>query len=184
MAIMAQVSLMAQRENHFRYDVTHDDIEVVRRLTAGTGFFSPDEVDVAVELVDERLNKGIGSGYHFVFINNHGTTLGYACYGPIACTVGSFDLYWIVVDPQCQRQGIGQSLLSDVERLIRSQGGRHIYIETSNRGQYAPTRRFYERCHYECVAILPDFYHDGDDKVIYRRKLEPIGRALDIATFH
>ena len=24
--------------------------------------------------------------------------IGYVCYGPIACTVGSFDLYWIAVD--------------------------------------------------------------------------------------
>ena len=34
--------------------------------------------------------------------------VGYACYGPIACTVASYDLYWIAVDPQFQRHGIGQ----------------------------------------------------------------------------
>src|SRR3977135_447998 len=78
-----------------RFDVRPSDSNAVRSIVDRTGFFRPDEVDVAVELVDEHLKRGTASGYHFVFAESEGVVVGYACYGPIVCTVSSFDLYWI-----------------------------------------------------------------------------------------
>jgi GNAT superfamily N-acetyltransferase len=150
----------------FRYEATPNDVSAVRSIVESTRFFRPDEVDVAVELVEERLAKGDASGYHFIFAESGGRTIGYACYGPIACTVGSYDLFWIAVDRDAQGQGLGRLLLAEAERLIQDRGGRRIYIETSGRPQYLPTRRFYERCGYAVAAVLPDFYDAGDDKVI------------------
>jgi ribosomal protein S18 acetylase RimI-like enzyme len=152
-----------------RSDVRTSDRESVRRLVATTGFFRPDEVDVAVELVDARLEKGDESGYYFVLAEQHGQVVGYACYGPIACTLGSFDLYWIAVDPEQQGKGLGRRLMEESERRILDAGGRHIYIETSGRPQYTPTRAFYERCGYELAAVLKDYYERGDDKWIWRK---------------
>ncbi len=149
--------------------VRSSDREDVRRIVAATGFFRPDEVEVAVELVDERLAKGEASGYHFIFAEIGGSVTGYACYGPIACTRGSYDLYWIAVEPDRQGRGIGQALLRETERQIQQRAGRHIYIETSGRPQYAPTRAFYRRGGYQAVAVLPDFYDHHDDKVIWRK---------------
>jgi D-alanine-D-alanine ligase len=154
----------------FRSQITSADRDVVRRIVEATDFFRADEVDIAVELVDEALAKGeASSGYYFVFAEIDGRVAGYVCYGPIACTLGSYDLYWIVVDPTRQRQGIGQILLVEAESRIAASGGRHIYIETSGRPQYAPTRAFYERCGYEVVAVMPDFYDHNDDKVVWRK---------------
>ncbi len=150
----------------FRYQARESDPAAVRRIVESTGFFRPDEVDVAVELVEERLAKGDASGYFFVFAEADGRTLGYACYGPIACTVGSYDLYWIAVDHDFQGQGWGRRLLAESERLIRERAGRRIYVETSGRPQYAPTRAFYERCGYQVAAVLEEFYDRGDDKVV------------------
>ncbi|MBW3539894.1 MAG: GNAT family N-acetyltransferase [Planctomycetes bacterium] len=156
----------------FRYEVSGADAAGVRRIVEATDFFTPAEVDVAVELVEERLARGDASGYHFVLADEDGRTVGYACYGPIACTVGSYDLFWIAVDPAVQGRGCGRRLLVEAEWLIARAGGRHIYIETSNRPQYVPTRGFYTACGYELAAVLPDFYNTGDDKVIYRKRLD------------
>jgi GNAT superfamily N-acetyltransferase len=145
----------------------------VRRIVESTGFFYPAECDVAVELVEERLAKGEASGYYFVFAELDGRPAAYACYGPIACTVGSFDLFWIAVDQEHQRVGLGRRVLEESERLIRAAGGRRVYIETSNRAQYQPTRTFYERCGYHCEAVLKEFYGAGDDKVVYVKALPP-----------
>ncbi len=134
---------------------------------ASTGVFSPVEIEVALELLDERLARGPQSGYHFIFAQRGEHTLGYACYGPIPLTAASYDLYWIAVDKALQGQKIGQLLLAKSEELIRSAGGRQIYIETSNRAQYVPTREFYLRSGYRQEALLKDFYAPGDDKVIY-----------------
>ena len=154
-----------------RDQVRQDDAKAVRQLVADTGFFRPDEVDVAVELVERRLTDGLASGYHFVFAVDSDRVIGYACHGPIACTIGSHDLYWIVVDPTRQRGGLGRQLLRESEKQIAATGGRRVYIETSGKPQYEPTRRFYERCGYQIEARLPSFYADDDDKIIYKRRL-------------
>ncbi len=51
----------------FRREVEPRDVELVRSMTASTGFFSAEEVLIAEELVRERLEKGPESGYHFIF---------------------------------------------------------------------------------------------------------------------
>jgi GNAT superfamily N-acetyltransferase len=156
----------------FRYEALPTDREAVRRMVDSTGVFSPVEIDVAVELVDDRLESGDKSDYHFVFAEHDGRVVGYTCYGRIPLTVASFDLYWIAVDKSFHGKKIGRLLLDRTEELIRKMGGRQIYIETSNRHQYAPTRGFYLRCGYEQAALFADFYAPGDDKVIYVRVLE------------
>jgi D-alanine-D-alanine ligase len=155
----------------FRYEATPADRGHVRRIVESTGFFSPAEVGVAVELVDERLAKGPASGYYFVFAEQDGQVIGYSCYGPIAATADSFDLYWIAVDNTRRSQGLGRRLMTESERLIALAGGRGVYVETSNRPQYQPTRSFYERFGYDRAAVLADFYGAGDDKVIYVRRV-------------
>ena len=156
-----------------REDVRPNDVEAVRQIVTSTGFFHDHEVDVAAELVHERLQRGAASGYHFVFVEDAGRTIAYACYGLIACTVGSYDLYWIAVHNDFRRRGLGQILLRVTEERIARAGGRRVYIETSGREQYAPTQQFYERCGYTREAALAEFYAPGDDKLIYTRALVP-----------
>lgn len=151
----------------FRTEPRPADCAAVEALVRDTGFFTPDEIGVAVELVQERLNKGIASGYEFLFAERNGQLLGYTCFGLIACTRASYDLYWIAVAPPYQGSGIGRALLEHSEALIQQAQGRRIYIETSSRAQYAPTRAFYTRCGYRQEALLEDFYAPGDAKVIY-----------------
>jgi len=150
-----------------RRDARAGDPEVVRDITESTGFFYAEEVATAVELVDERLAKGPASGYSFVFAEEAGRTLGYACFGPIACTKASFDLYWIAVHADARGKGLGTVLLEESERLIRAAGGGRVYIETSSRPLYEPTRAFYLARGYREEARLADFYGPGDAKVIY-----------------
>src|SRR5512137_787650 len=128
----------------FRYEPVQDDIRAVRAIVASTGFFNPAEIGIAVELVEERLEFGDASDYFFVFAERDGEVAGYTCYGPIDGTEGSFDLYWIAVDHGRRSQGLGRVLMDETERIVRAAGGRRIYAEISGRGQYEPTRRFYE----------------------------------------
>jgi GNAT superfamily N-acetyltransferase len=152
---------------HLRDTVLPTDPAAVRQMVASTGFFHPPEIDVAVELVQEHLSRGPASGYLFLFAEHDGRVVGYACYGPIACTVGSFDLYWIAVHSDQRGRGLGRHLLAITEERVAQIGGRRVYIETSGRAQYEPTQHFYEACGYAREAVLRDFYAPGDDKIIY-----------------
>ena len=155
----------------FRENVLPGDPEVVRRIVASTAFFYDHEIDVAVELVDERLQKGTESGYLFLFADQGGRTVAYSCYGEIACSDGSYDLYWIAVHDDCRHQGIGKILLEKTEALIAGRKGRAIWVETSGQEKYLPTRKFYLRLGYEEEAVLKGFYSANDDKIIYVKRL-------------
>lgn len=150
-----------------RDEPTPDDVAAVGEIVAATGFFNATEVEIAVELVEERLEMGPVSGYFFVFAEEAGRVLGYTCYGPIDGTEGSYDLFWIAIDPTQQRRGLGRVLMDETERLIRAMGGRRVYAETSGRSQYEPTREFYRRLGFDREAELSDFYAPGDAKVFF-----------------
>jgi acetoin utilization deacetylase AcuC-like enzyme/GNAT superfamily N-acetyltransferase len=156
----------------FRFKVMEADCSRIRQLAAVTGFFSAQEIAVAEELAAERLSKGEASGYHFIFAEHYGRLAGYLCYGPIPCTVGSFDLYWIAVHPDFQRQGVGRRLLAEAEAKIKELGGTRVYVDTSQRVQYASTRAFYEGLGYRLESVLSDFYAPGDGKVVYLKTFD------------
>lgn len=159
----------------FRTTVRAADAAAVRELVTDTGFFSKEEIEVAVELVDECLAKGKASGYEFVFLDDPDSKnelLGYTCYGPIPATKSSYDLYWIAVAPTQQRNGLGHELLVESERQAKKLGAKTMYVDTSGRAQYKPTRSFYEQNDYQVAARLDGFYAPGDAKVIYSRVLD------------
>ncbi len=155
----------------FRYEASLSDKQVVEDIVSSTGFFNSAEVEIAVELVEERLASGDESGYFFVFAEEAGQVLGYTSYGPIAGTAESFDLYWIAIHRDRQGRGLGRALMGETERMIRKNGGRRVYAETSGRPQYEPTRIFYERLGFSRETQLKDFYAPGDDKVFYVKVL-------------
>lgn len=129
--------------------------------------FREDEIAVALELVDAPME----AGYRFFVAEIEGRVAGYACFGATPLTRGTWDLYWIAVDPSRQRGGIGRALLRAAEQTILAEGGRMLLVETAGKGSYASTRTMYEACDYREVARVPNFYEEGDDKVIYARVL-------------
>ena len=149
--------------------VGHGQRAPLERLTAATGLFRPDEVAIAVELLDDALAGD--DDYRFLGAYAGAQLVGYACWGPTPGTTGTFDLYWIVVDPARQRTGVGTALLRAVEEKLTADNGRLIIVETSSRADYAATRTFYERSGYAQAARLPGYYAPGDDLVIYLKDL-------------
>ena len=147
------------------------DVDSIRSIVRSSGFFSTEEVEMAVELVQENLSKGESSGYYFLFVEINERIVGYSCYGPIPCTKESYDLYWIAVLHEFRGRGIGRDLLQRTEEKIGEMGGRRIYVDTSSREQYEPTRSFYRAGGFEQEAVLKDFYSHGDDKVIYVKQV-------------
>jgi D-alanine-D-alanine ligase len=171
-----------------------EDRQVVLSFLAETGFFRPDEIDIARELVDAAIAEG-PKGHYQSFVagvassqlsvpssqlrdgnrqrstDNHqrttgSETVGWVCFGPTPCTLGTFDIYWIGVAPAWQGRGIGRALTAFAEQAIRERGGRLLVVETSSRETYAPTRRFYESLGYCEAARIPDFYAPADHRVI------------------
>ncbi len=155
-----------------RETVLPTDPDSVLHIVVSTGFFTGEEIQIAVELVDECLQKGPEkSGYHFVFMESGDEVMGYTCYGRIPGTLYSYDLYWIAIGKRWQRKGLGNRLMTATEERIRAAGGRQIFIETSSTDLYHPTHVFYEHCNYSLDHVYPDFYAPGDSKNVYVKRV-------------
>ena len=145
------------------------DREPILSLLAATGFFRPNEMDIAKEVLDEALAKGATGHYQSFAAEENGEAVGWVCFGPTPCTLCTFDIYWVGVAPRKQRNRLGSVLMSHAESLIKERGGHVVVIETSGRPTYDATRRFYGKLGYQEAARLADFYAPGDDKVIYTK---------------
>ncbi len=142
-------------------------VDLVNRV----GNFSSDEIEVALELVDAWLAEGEASEYICWVLEDDEGVRGYVCIGPTPLTVGTFDLYWIAVDPSAQGRGYGQILTRVAEDEARARGGRLLLIETASHETYSATIRFYERAGYDLVSRIPDFYKEGDDRLTFAKRL-------------
>ena len=153
----------------YRDSVKESDIEAVREIIKSSNFFNQEEIDMAVELVQDRVEKGEKSTYQFLFVEQDNKTVAYSCYGRIAGTYASYDLYWMGVENQLRGKGIGTEMLKRTEEAIKNAGGYKIYIETASQEKYAPTRHFYLASNYILEGCLKDFYGPSDDKHIYTK---------------
>ena len=153
----------------------------VAELLVSTAVFSRDEIDVALQLFDATVhgdeNRGADDAsvpdYEFTGAFHGERLLGYACIGPTPATEGTFDLYWLAVDPAAQGRGIGTTLVRAVERELRDRGARMLLVETSSRPDYSKTRTFYARCGYREAARIKDFYAPADDRIMLTTRLTP-----------
>ncbi len=149
------------------------DREAIHSLIEGTAAFKPEEVDVAMELVDAGLTTQTGEDDYcpFVLEEEDGTVVAYACFGKSPMTKATFDLYWLATRADRMGKGYGRKIVAFVEEEVKRQGGKLLVIETSSHESYGGTREFYLKIGCTLAAQIPDFYDQGDDKLIY---LKPI----------
>lgn len=155
----------------FRTDPIRSDIKRVMEIIESTKFFYDHEVEIAADLVAERLAHGESTGYYFVFAEVDGVTVAYSCFGPITMSTTSFDLYWIATHNDYRGKGIGRKLLDETSRIAKEMGCKILIAETSGLEHYAPTRAFYINNEFILEASLKDFYTDGDDKLFYTKRI-------------
>jgi ribosomal protein S18 acetylase RimI-like enzyme len=150
-----------------------EDRAPIAGLLRRTGLFGENEVAVALEVLDVYLFQEGQEDYRFFSAFSGGEVAGYVCFGLNSMTQGTFELYWIAVDPSSLRRGLGSDLLERAERESLLQGCRKMAVETSSRRDYAPALSFYRRHGYRVEARVPDFYAPGDDKLILVKDFPP-----------
>jgi GNAT superfamily N-acetyltransferase len=143
----------------------------IEEITRAVGLFRPDEIPVALEVFDEAVHPGPrGEPYSALGADVDGRLVGWICWGPTPCTLGTYDLYWMAVDPALQGAGIGTALVLEMEHRLAGLA-RLIVVETAGRPDYAATRSFYQARGYRPTATIPDFYAPGDDQVVFVKQV-------------
>lgn len=142
------------------------DRDKIREILIDTNNFNEEEINIALELIKICINDETQKDYE-IFVDDENGIRGYVCIGPRPLTIGTYDLYWIAVNPKVQSKGIGSALIKFVEDHLKKKEGRLILIETSAKPSYEKERKFYEKNFYEMLVNIKDFYNIGDSLVIY-----------------
>lgn len=138
----------------------------IERLLRRTGLFREGELLVAMEVLDVYLYRDGQEDYQVFSAFLDQRIGGYVCFGFNTMTEGTFELYWIAVDPPFQGRGLGNALMETAEGEAARQGARLLVVETSSRPDYAPALSLYRRRGYRLTARVPEYYGPGDDKLI------------------
>ena len=77
----------------------------------------------------------------------------------------------IGVSADAHRTGTGRALVARLEADLRAAGQRLLVVDTSSTDGYAAARAFYRSLDYEEEGRVRDFWTDGDDKVVFRKRL-------------
>ncbi len=137
-----------------------------------TRAFTSAEIDVAMELIDIVLKDRAQKDYQIeCMANDQDLAIGYICYGPTPMTQGTFDLYWIAVDPDYQEQGVGSRLLSSLEEVVKSREGRMILADASSVPHFEKTQKFYLKNGFQAVSKIPDYYYPGNDRITFCKRI-------------
>ena len=84
-----------------------------------------------------------------------------------------FELKWLAVKKENWYEGIGYHLIRYAENLLEDKA-RLIILYTSNTPIWAGTKDFFRKLGYQETAIIPDFWDDGDDRVVFWKRIKPI----------
>jgi ribosomal protein S18 acetylase RimI-like enzyme len=144
------------------------DADGIVGLVVAAEMFSPDETDVVRALLDRS-----GEGDACLVDEQDAELVGVAYYRPKEPADRVWDLTMIAVAPELQGAGRGSALLGRVEDDLRDRGQRLLVVDTSGTAQYDRTRDFYVRCGYTAAARVPDYWSDGDDLVVFVKRLRP-----------
>ena len=152
--------------------LTRKDKAGLLSLLIKTKAFTSKEIDVAMELIDIVLRDKNQKDYKIhCAVNDQDKLLGYICDGPSPMTEGTFDLYWIAVDPEFQDRGVGSHLMDFLEGEVMRMHGRIILADTSSIAQYEKTQKFYLKKGFQEVARIPDYYYPGNDRITFCKRL-------------
>ncbi|MEM6253090.1 MAG: GNAT family N-acetyltransferase [Cyanobacteria bacterium P01_D01_bin.156] len=144
------------------------DHDALIELANASGLFASEQTELLSEMLGSPGKEDIW------FTDDDGIgPVGVAYMAPEKMTHGTWNLYWIAVHPNQQRQGRGKTMLSYVQHWLMARGERILLVETAGTDDFDYVRRFYANNGFENEARIRDFYDSGVDKIVFRKALAP-----------
>jgi ribosomal protein S18 acetylase RimI-like enzyme len=139
------------------------------KMAQDTAVFKPTEITVLEELL-QNYQDYPDKDYSLVIEEKEGVPSGFIILGRTPMTEFSWDIYWLVVDPALQGQGIAGNLIRKVEEKFHRLKQKAVFrVETSSKDLYAAARKFYVKAGFCQVGTIRDFYASHDDLIIYTK---------------
>ncbi len=143
------------------------DIPALQDIIDSNGLFPS-------EMLPDMMHQffSVADSKEFWFISNsQAGPVGIAYCAPERLTDGTYNLYLIAIHKSHHGMGIGSEMMAHVEKFLKEMGQRILLVETSGLDEYALTRKFYTSLHYRHEATIRGFYKEGEDKIVFWKKL-------------
>lgn len=135
-----------------------------------TQVFTDEELVVLEEVLESSITYP-EQDYTLLTAYDGDRIAGYVIFGRTPMTTHTWDMYWVVVASTSQRKGYARSLIAQAESYMSTKDYAIIRVETSSRQKYEPARLLYEKCGYDLVGIIHDFYRKNDSLITYTKKI-------------
>ncbi len=147
--------------------VDKNDVPELKKVLDSIELFPSEYLD---DMISDYLNNEESEEIWFTATeNNAPISIGFCA--PEKLTEGTYNLYALGVKSDIQSKGTGSKMMSFIENHLKDLGHRILIVDTSGTDDFTSTRKFYEKLGYDKEAVIRDFWDDGDDKVVYRKRL-------------
>ena len=147
--------------------VAKEDLEGLKTVIKSSGLFPPEYLE---EMSSDYFENPETEDIWLTAVEGE-KRLAIAYCAPEKFTEGTYNLYAIGVLQESQGQGIGGKVMAYLENYLRNGQGRLLIVETSGSEQFNLTRKFYANLGYNHEATIREFWQEGEDKVIFWKKL-------------
>ncbi len=148
--------------------VVKSDINALKEVLDSIDLFPSEMLE---DMISDYFTNADSEDIWFTAIENE-KPISIAYCAPEKLTQGTFNLYAIGVRSDIQGKGIGRQMMTYIEHHLKQNQQRILIVETSGTQDFQLTRKFYENLNYTKEAVIRDFWDEGDDKVIYWKKLK------------
>lgn len=147
--------------------VLSTDIDGLKKVVDSSGLFPSEYL---YEMISDYFNNPETQDIWFTYINNDKpVAIGYCV--PEKFTDGVYNLLAIGVSQEYQRKGIASEMMKHIEQIVKNKNGRLLIVETSTDDAQIGAIKFYKQIGYTQEAIIRDFWKEGEDKIVFWKKL-------------
>ncbi len=147
--------------------VTTADVDELKIVLDSCELFPPEYLD---EMISDYFNNAETEDIWFTFlIDEKPIAIGYCI--PEKLTEGTYNLLAIGVSQNAQRKGVASAMMEYIEQQLKQKNGRLLLVETSSDEAQIAARKLYQKIGYKQVAVIDDFWKDGEDKIVFLKQL-------------
>ena len=151
-----------------------DDLAAIAEVAQSTQMFLGEELEHFVAMLEGHFEPGAEDGASLLVTTDgeapDSPVMGAAYFAPEMMAQGVMNLLFIGVLASARKRGHGQSLLNAFEQEVATSGSRLAIIETASDAMFAPAWALYRSSGYSQEAKIRDFYDDGLDKLVFRKR--------------
>lgn len=130
--------------------------------------FDDDAMNYVLSVFDDHITNGSEAIWRTVLDPE---PVGIAYCAPEPVTIGTWNLLMIWIKAGHEGRGHGSALIREIDAEVKQRDARLLIVETSGTEAFETARSFYERNGFKLEARVADFYADGEDKLVYTKRL-------------